>query len=174
MKLGAFFLRWVISLVVVTLLLLFIDPQYFDRPLAEGTAGLPASEAPAGPFATLVGVEIPDDSQMLSIFLKSRDATVEANVEFLDQQGAVVTSSAFVLAADTPQQKVQWTAWNVAPRGAGKHALRLTQNTPGRVAIYFYQGPFWERMLGLPFFLALINLVVLLARHSRKKSEPVS
>ncbi|HNV69368.1 MAG TPA: hypothetical protein PKO06_06690 [Candidatus Ozemobacteraceae bacterium] len=174
MFLRTFLLRWVISIVAAFVLLLVIDPQYFDRPLAEGTAGLAAAEAPSGPFATLIGVDIPDGSQLVSVFLKPRDVSLEARGEFLDPQGEVIMAESFVLASDTAGQKARWTIWKVAPRGAGKYAIRLTQTVPGRITLYFYQGPFWERMLGLPLVLALINLIALFARRSRIEPQSAS
>ena len=167
MTFGKFVLRLFVSTVLVMILVLLVDPQYFDRPLAEGEAGLAAHEAPVGAFATTIGVEIPDGSQIVSVFLKARDVALQIQGEFLDPQGNVIVTGNFQLASDTQAQKARWATWAVPPRGPGKHVLRFTQNTPGRVALYFYQGPFWERMMGLPLVMVLLNLIILFVRRNQ-------
>jgi len=167
-----FLVRAAILCVVLGLLMLFIDPNYFDRPVGTGECGLPADQAPATPFASALLFEA-RQGPGIQIVLGARDSSLTGvRAELLAPDGTLAMDQVTdLLRVDNT---ARWrTLFGTAPL-AGSYTLRLTQSMPGRVAVYLFQGTFTERFFVLPAMaLGLIALFeVLLGWRRRFRASP--
>ncbi|NLI78379.1 MAG: hypothetical protein GX442_18320 [Candidatus Riflebacteria bacterium] len=170
------FLVWtVVKIVLVTvglvIIMTMVDPFYFDQPLAVAEAGLEAGQAPPPPFATsvVIPVELGDP---LKVALGARDASTRARVEVLQPSGFAAYDRQLEIRKPTTMASRQgWQAFSVGVPETGTYTIRVTQDNPGMIKIYLFQGPFLARMLFLPVFAAFLVLIISFLRRGRGRGE---
>lgn len=156
-----------VSLFALTLIMAIsgylIDPAYFQNPIGEGELGLLAADGYSMPATSEIEVVV-DGIDPLQIDLKSADGDFSGVVEVIDPAGNMALSNQFALRfyeKSFMPNHAKWQTFFAPAVQKGTYLLRLTQNSPGKAKIYFYQGPFLVRMLMLPF-IALFFLVVVI------------
>ncbi len=170
------FLVWTgvkITLVTVALVVIMtmVDPFYFDQPLAVAEAGMEAGQAPPPPFATSV-VFTAELGEPLKVALGARDAGTRARVEVLQPSGFAAYDRQLEIRKPTTMASRQgWQAFSVGVPETGTYTIRVTQDTPGMIKIYLFQGPFLARMFFLPVFAAFLVLVIAFLRRGRGRGE---
>jgi hypothetical protein len=153
-------LLYILLLVLAVFGLLAIDPNYFDMPLGRAETGLQAPQAPPPPFATAVTFDV-QRGDAVEISLAAKDAALQIDLEVLGPRGDVVLRGK----ASLPGPKAggrshQWQSFLAPSPDDGQYTLRLTQDAPGRITVYFFQGPFTIRIIGLPFGMALLLFLI--------------
>ncbi len=153
-----------------------IDPAYFQNPIGEGELGLLAADGYSMPATSEIEVVV-DGVDPLQIDLKSADGDFSGTIEVLDPKGQMVLTNQFALRffpKSFMPNHAKWQTFYAPALTRGTYSLRLTQNTPGKAKIYFYQGPFLVRMAMLPLIAGFFLLVIIftLAPAPEKKEEP--
>ncbi len=158
----------------LVLVMVMVDPFYFDQPLAVAEAGLEPAQAPQTPFATSVvfGAELGDP---VKFALGARDVSTRARVEVLLPSGRTVYDRELEILKPTAAATRQgWQTFTIGLPESGSYTIRLTQNNPGMIKIYLFQGPFVARMLFLPVFAAFLVLIIGLLRRRGPATPPSS
>lgn len=172
---GVFLIWTAIKFVVLTLVLVFvmllIDPFAFEQPLAVAEAGLEAAKAPSAPFTTAV-VFSAEPGDPIKFAIGARDANINARIDVISPSGIMIDSRTLQISKPTMAATRQgWQSFSVGVPETGTYTLRITQNYPGLIKVYLFQGPFVARMIALPFFAALMLLLFNLLRR-KKPSDP--
>jgi hypothetical protein len=157
----ATWLLWTgVKIVVLTgglvVVMLMVDPFYFDQPLAVAEAGLEPAQAPPPPFATSVvfGAELGDP---VKFALGAREVNTRARVEVLQPSGLTIYDRELEIVKPTVAATRQgWQTFSIGIAESGTYTLRITQQNPGIIKVYLFQGPFLARMIFLPFFAAFL------------------
>lgn len=168
-----------VSLFLLTLLMAvggyIIDPAYFQNPLGEGEIGLVAADGYSMPATSEIEV-VANGVDPLQIDLKSSDGDFSGLIEVVDPAGNMVLSSRFALRffpkSFMPNHE-KWQTFYAPAVKKGTYLLRMTQNTPGKAKIYFYQGPFIVRMLTLPAIAAFFLMATILTISPSNKKEKI-
>lgn len=141
---------------ILTLGALLIDPNYFDAPLAVAEAGLPRDKAPGGLFATGVTFHA-ESGYAIQVVLAAKDSPLSLRLEMADPKGQPCLSQSLALTRSGSESgATEWKSLLGATGAPGTYTLTITQDGPGRVTLYFFQGPFVLRMVGLPLLAALL------------------
>ncbi len=150
-----------------------IDPAYFQNPLGEGELGLLAADGYSMPATSEIEVTA-DGIDPLQIDLKSAEGDFSGTIEVIDPAGNMVLTGNFALRY-YPQSFIpnpsRWQTFYAPARQKGSFILRLTQNSPGKAKVFFYQGPFWLRMMMLPAISAFFLMVIVLTIGPDQKLE---
>jgi hypothetical protein len=165
-----FVIRFLVTTLVVVGAFLLVDPNYFDIPLASALTGLEAKDAPVGPFATAVTFEA-GQGEPITLVLAGRDAPLQVQGELTAPDGRTAWRDTFSIPHSTGGLlRGNWITRNAPAPVLGTYTLRLSQSQPGRIKVYFFQGPFVARMIALPITMLIINLAVLVLA-GRRESE---
>ena len=171
--------RYFVLLFVVTGLLLFIDPNYFDLPLGSAQLGMDAKENPTRsvtllrglPFATAVTVE-GGSGDPIEIVLGSREPNLAVEAEMTDPNGQVIWNKSLRLDTKPGQPgSAIWQSFLIGATEPGTYTLKVRQNAVGKIKVYFFQGPFVARMIILPIGVLLLSLIFSLARPKTRPME---
>lgn len=165
-----------IALVFILTILLgaggyIIDHAYFQKPLGEGEVGLSADEGYSMPATTEISV-VADGIDPLQLDLSSKKEDFSGLVEVLGPDDSVIFSQNFALryhAKSFLPNPDKWATFYSPTPQKGTYKVRVTQDSPGKARIFFYQGPFWTRMLMLPFIAAFMVVVVSITLAPSKK-----
>lgn len=171
--------RKILSTMALTIMLviggIIVDPAYLSNPIGEDQMGVTAEEGYQMPVTSESSV-VADGVDPLQIDLKSELGDFSGEVEVIAPNGQTVLNSRFAL-RKYPQTFLpnpsKWQSFLARNAGKGTYKVRLTQEQPGKAKVYMYQGPFWIRMIVLPFIAGFIMLVINLTfgRPTRKNSE---
>jgi hypothetical protein len=152
--------KWLVlygfCLVITAGTLLFIDLNYFDYPLGVGEAGLVGTLAPQGtPFTTAVQFVARNDFAV-DMVMGARDVPLRIKAELLlpDQQVHFARNLELKRSAD-PGGRAEWQRLRGPAAIPGTFTLRITQDKPGRIAIYLFQGPFVLRLILIPLLVLI-------------------
>jgi hypothetical protein len=100
----------------------------------------------------------------------ARDQSLNAMAELVNPDGNQGLNQPLTLLRPQTTQKTSWVSLYGATTAIGTYTLRLTQDQPGRIKIYFFQGPFTARMIFLPCLAAIFLFIFQVIRRSRKPS----
>lgn len=161
------FLRALAMLFVLVVGFLLIDNHAFELPLTEPCeAGLAANSAPQPPFATTI-VFSANPGYPIETLLAAKDQSLgNVRVELLGPDGRTcLDCTTDLLRGPSWAGGAQWVSRAGGAPLVGTYTLRITQNEPGRIAVYFFQGPFTARMLVLPAIALVLSLLIHLWRR---------
>ena len=170
-----------VSVIVITLCIgifgRMVDPAYFQYPIGEGYVGLSLEEAEEYTFPATTEIQVMAGGQdPLRIDIAAKEKNITGELEIIGPDDEAITSqkiaSRYYPRTVMPNPS-RWTTFNTRARDKGYYKVRLTQEQAGKVKIFFYQGPFTQRMLMLPvggMFVVLI-ISLLLADKPVKKIE---
>lgn len=168
--------RKIASTIGLTVLLLIggliVDPSYLNHPLGEDSMGVLAEEGYTMPVTTESSF-IADGSDAIQIDIKSEKGDFAGDVEIIGPKGEKLLAQRFALRnypASFMPNPSKWQSFLSRNAGKGTYLLRLTQETPGKAKVFFYQGPFVLRMIILPLIAAFLILVINLT-FSRKPQQ---
>lgn len=149
-------LRYILALTAVVVIMLILEPTYFDMPLATAIAGLEGQDAPSGEFATAVTFDSKSgETILIAMGAKDRPLQIIAEVESPDAQ---IILHERIFLETISHNKPKWKNLHIPITNSGTYTLRITQTGPGRVSLYFYQGPFIARMIFLPSLMLAIMI----------------
>jgi len=173
-SIGWVVLRYIILTTILTAGMLLVDPNYFQKGIAEGFLGLEAAKAPAAPFATeLTFSAAAGEPFKIDLGAKQQELR-DVRIELLDPDGKPVTDqTTSLLRPPDPNARPTWhTIYSPALRN-GTHTLRISQSAPGQVKAYVFQGPFVMRMIFLPIFAAILLFVFDIIRRARSSNRAI-
>lgn len=152
-----------------------IDHAYFQKPLGEGEIGLAADEGYSMPATSEISV-VAGETDPLQVELTSKKEDFSGQLEVLGPDDSLVLNENFALRYQPKSflpNPDKWETFYTPTPQKGTYRVRITQDSPGKAKIFFYQGPFWTRMLMLPFISAFIVVVVSITLAPSKKEESV-
>lgn len=149
--------------------MLLVDPYYFEFPIAQAEGGLPADKAPPPPFATAITFAA-EAGQPILIALGARDTSLGmVGAEVTGPDGRVMMQTSLPVNRGSGPHGADWKEFRSGSPMPGTYTLKLTQQAAGRMAVFFFQGPFIGRLLMLPALTALLLLLLQVAA-SRARS----
>ncbi|HNW34021.1 MAG TPA: hypothetical protein PKM25_03760 [Candidatus Ozemobacteraceae bacterium] len=173
-SIGWVILRYVALLAILAGGMLIVDPNYFQNGIAEGFLGLEAAKAPTSPFATeLTFPAAAGEPFKVDLGAKQQELR-DVRIELLDPDGKPLTDLTTNLLRPPDQNaRPTWRTIYVPALRNGTYTLRLSQNAPGQVKAYVFQGPFVTRMVFLPIFAALLLFVFDIIRRARTGTRAI-
>ena len=164
---------------------LFIDRSYFEYPIAatekkEDYLGVSAKEGYKMPVSTEFEFDA-GGADLLQIDLAAKENDLSGFIELTDPSGKVSKAIDFNLKkypkGFLPNHK-RWVTSYLPGKQKGVYKLTITQNNPGKMVAYIYQGPFVLRIFLLPlaasFLLFLYKITfanTLSAKAAKKEIE---
>jgi len=164
-------IRYFIVLGILTAALLLIDPNYFQAGIGEGMLGLEPAQAPATPFASeLTFAATAGDPFRIDVGAKQRELR-DVRIEVLNPDNAPVTDqTVHLLRPPDPAAPPTWQTIYAPATRNGTYTLRLTQQEPGQVKVYLFQGPHLIRIAFLPLLAAILLGISGLFRYPASSS----
>lgn len=141
-------LRYILALTAVVVTMLIIEPTYFDMPIATAVAGLDGQNAPSGEFATAVTFDSKSEETILMV-MGAKDRPLQITAEVESPGGQRILHERIFLETSS-RNKPKWKNLHIPSIDTGTYTLRITQTEPGRISLFYYQGPFIARMIFLP------------------------
>ena len=100
--------------------------------------------------------------------MAAKDNPLNVKAELISPSGRLGMDQSFQLNGPSGSKgPSEWKSMLGAAEGNGTYTLRITQDSPGRITAYIYQGPFFLRIIGLPVAIAIFLLIIETA--SRRK-----
>jgi len=153
-------IRYFIVLGILSAVLLLIDPNYFQAGIGEGLLGLEPGQAPATPFASELTFAAAAGDPFRIDFGARHQELRDVRIEVMNPDSTPVTDqTAHLLRPPDPSARPTWHTIYVPATRNGTYTLRLSQQAPGQVKIYIFQGPHFLRMMFLPLFAAILLFV---------------
>jgi len=159
--------------ILLTIGLVLIDPNYFDVPLGSGEAGLIADQAPPSPFATEITFVAPAGDP-IQIVMGAKDKPLPIRTELISPKGTSVMDKSMNLTMTSGVTgNPEWKSLLGSAPENGTYTLRITQDAPGRIKVYFFQGPFVVRMYILPMFSAFLFFLLQMTKKIGKSPTEI-
>ncbi|MGM0598879.1 MAG: hypothetical protein ACQETH_03570 [Candidatus Rifleibacteriota bacterium] len=167
----------IIMVIILTIMLgmvgYIIDHAYFQKPLGEGEIGLAADEGYAMPATSEISV-VAVETDPLQLDLSSKKEDFSGIVEVVGPDDSVIFTENFALRYQPKSflpNPDKWETFYLPTPQNGTYRVRITQDSPGKARIFFYQGPFWTRMLMLPFIAVFIVVIISITLAPSKEVE---
>ena len=171
---GMILVKFVVLLLLAVLGMLLVDPYYFQFPIAQDEAGLPIDKTLPPPFETTITFRA-DPGYPVMIALGAKDQSLGmVSLEVTGPDGAKTLQGTIPVDRGSGPHGAEWREMLAGAPIPGTYTLRLRQNLPGRIAVFFFQGPFVARLLMLPALVALLLLLIQVAVGRSRKETPAA
>ena len=169
----AYGIIYVILLAVLPIGCLLIDPYYFDFPIGQEKAGLPADKAPKTRFATAITFAA-EGNEPVRLVAGTSEVRLPIEVEVLQPDGSVaIRKQLFLKKSSSLFRRNDWADEFVPASQTGTYTLRVTQDSPGEAKIFLFQGPFFLRMFLMPFIAGFLVFLGVALKNSRSRRQKV-